>query len=51
MSRFRSLLTVQAHIACDTPNPNLQELMDMKDPLDTYIERSIEAVLQDVLPG
>jgi hypothetical protein len=23
----------------------------MTDPLDTYVERSVEAVLQDVLPG
>ncbi len=25
--------------------------MDLKDPLDTYITRSVEAVLQDTLPG
>jgi hypothetical protein len=23
----------------------------MKDPLDSYVERSVEAVLQEVLPG
>jgi hypothetical protein len=29
----------------------MQELMDMANPLDMYVERSVEAVLQDVLPG